>query len=143
VVSVIGGSSAIGGLDSRRILRKHHDAPAVHQPQQAALVDPSEWPIPVSTEQVERSPVERDSDGTEGAVNEAPYIVHEATPARGRYVTERSVGIKPGETFAPGTGNAAVMFDDGGAFFFRLAPNQQSAFGWNGLGRGRDTLDTL
>src|SRR5262249_32961199 len=82
--------------------------------------DARPWPLPVATEQIERTPAE--CDGTIGptTINEPAAIVDEACPPSRRHVPRGRRGIEPGKGLGPGARRAAVVLDDGPAD--RMAP---------------------
>jgi hypothetical protein len=104
-------------FDHRRMAIKFDKPVAIEQPQKTGVSDPGEGPFPVTTEQVERSPTEGSSRFGPTAIQEPAAIVDEGPPAPLRTITRRAVGMEPGIALRPGAWDAAVVLDDGSAFF--------------------------
>ena len=86
------------------------------------MIDSGEGPLPIATEQVQRSPAQRGSLFGPAGIEETSYVVDELLPALRRHVSKRALGTQPGEALGPGARDLAIMLDDRGTLLLRFAP---------------------
>src|SRR5262249_5878120 len=103
-------------------LGHRHELAPVAEPQKADPGDGGTGPLALAADDREGTPAERSSAVWPTAIDEAAGIVNKLNPAPRRHVAGRAGWIESRKRLGPVLRRAAVIFDNGRAFFLSVGP---------------------